>query len=542
MKRPGFILNRLKVSALNFLKNLRRQTASAAGCRHYLRLKARKGAVCLQKVPAAFRRGMDRLFVFGRSMGQRSRRRAVSARKTCGGIKKAALCFLISPKTVISSIILVSLAVMSITAVQGYHAGFGTVVMVDNEELGFINSEEVGELTVYLGSLQSMAEANYKMAVYQNETVTFAEARIPGGHMDLDPMKDALRQRISFSVMGYNFLVDGRHLVTLGSLEDYQAVVKIIANAYLSDRENARILSVDILEDIKFEICSVEPEDIISVEDAANILLTGTTRRETYLVSRGDSLWSIARSNNLTLSELQEANPQVEGTMIRPGEELSLIVAEPIVNISVVEEVTVTERITFSTSYKTDSSMWRYQTRVLTTGSHGEKTVTYRVTRENGREVERTKVAEEVTRKPVTQVIARGTARIPSLGTGRFGWPLPSGTGTITSPFGWRWGRMHNGVDIAAPSGTPIRASDSGIVSFSGFRSSYGNLVIIEHGNGYSTYYAHNSKNLVSQGQQVSKGQTIALVGRTGFATGPHVHFEIRYNGNPMDPMRFFRP
>ncbi len=494
------------------------------------------------KITREFGAFFSRVQAAGSTLGQAVR----AGTLTCLGgfvrLRRAAFRFLFAPKTLISGIIVLSLFAMSVTAVQGYYAGFGTVVMVDQREVGFIHAEEVEDLQDYLETLQDLAAANYRMSVHRNEDVSFADDWRPGEHMKLEHLLDELQQQLSFSAMAFKLLVDGQEMVTLATLADYEAVLEIINDAYLTNRNNSRVLSVNISEEIDCHLCPVEPEEIIGVEEAANILLLGTARRETYLVSRGDSLWSIARSNNISLEELQEANPQVQGTMIRPGDELNLIVAEPIINISVVEEVTVSERIPFQTNYTTDSSMWKYQTRVLTSGKHGERTVTYQVVMENGRVVERIQVAEKVTRQPVTQVVARGTANVPSLGSGRFGWPLPSGTGTITSPFGWRWGRMHNGVDIAAATGTSIRASDSGVVSFSGYRSSYGNLVIIEHGNGYSTYYAHNSKNLVSQGQQVSKGQTIALLGRTGYATGPHVHFEIRYNGKPLDPMKFFKP
>ncbi|MCW3490459.1 M23 family metallopeptidase [Dethiobacter alkaliphilus] len=99
---------------------------------------------------------------------------------------------------------------------------------------------------------------------------------------------------------------------------------------------------------------------------------------------------------------------------------------------------------------------------------------------------------------------------------------------------------MHNGVDIADSRGTPIRASDGGVVRTSSYRGGYGNLVIIDHGNGYSTYYAHNSSLQVSVGEKVKQGQTIALMGSTGNSTGNHVHFEIRKNGNPQNPLDYF--
>ncbi len=115
-------------------------------------------------------------------------------------------------------------------------------------------------------------------------------------------------------------------------------------------------------------------------------------------------------------------------------------------------------------------------------------------------------------------------------------WPV---SGTVTSSFGARWGRIHQGLDIAASSGTPIRAAASGTVISSGWMGAYGNLVVIDHGGGLATAYAHNSSNAVSAGQRVSQGQTIASIGCTGSCTGPHVHFEVRVNGSPVDPLGY---
>jgi len=115
-------------------------------------------------------------------------------------------------------------------------------------------------------------------------------------------------------------------------------------------------------------------------------------------------------------------------------------------------------------------------------------------------------------------------------------WPV---NGPVVSPFGMRWGRMHEGIDIGVPYGTPIHASASGRVVYSGWMDGYGNLVAIDHGRGLSTAYAHQSRIGVSVGQTVSQGQVIGYVGCTGHCFGPHLHFEVRVNGTPVDPLGY---
>ena len=126
-----------------------------------------------------------------------------------------------------------------------------------------------------------------------------------------------------------------------------------------------------------------------------------------------------------------------------------------------------------------------------------------------------------------------------SAGTGQpsaagFVWPCD---GVVVSGFGLRWGRMHEGVDIGCAYGTSNRASAAGTVIFAGWHGGYGNLVVVDHGNGLATAYAHGSAIVVEVGQSVSQGQTVSLVGSTGNSSGPHLHFEVRVNGSAVDPL-----
>jgi murein DD-endopeptidase MepM/ murein hydrolase activator NlpD len=122
----------------------------------------------------------------------------------------------------------------------------------------------------------------------------------------------------------------------------------------------------------------------------------------------------------------------------------------------------------------------------------------------------------------------------------QFAWPVTDGM--VSSPFGIRNGVMHDGVDIVAASGTPIRAADDGTVIFTGHLRGYGNAVILQHSGGYVTIYGHNERNLVRYGARVVRGQEIAQLGSTGRATGPNLHFEVRFQGQPENPLAYLPP
>ena len=115
-------------------------------------------------------------------------------------------------------------------------------------------------------------------------------------------------------------------------------------------------------------------------------------------------------------------------------------------------------------------------------------------------------------------------------------WPVD---GPITSPFGMRWGRLHAGIDIGVGFGTPIRAAAGGTVIHAGWLGGYGNLVVLDHGGGLSTAYGHQQAIYVTVGEAVGQGEVVGEVGSTGNSTGPHLHFEVRIAGNPVDPLGY---
>ena len=250
------------------------------------------------------------------------------------------------------------------------------------------------------------------------------------------------------------------------------------------------------------------------------------------------------RSENVTITDEVSIEPVTSkvSDFIDYDQAIGLFVDEEgkskIFNVSTSEIEIYTESVPYETEYEDSDDMYEGQEEVKSTGTEGEKQIVARVTKENGQETGRDIINETVLTEPVSEIVLKGTMEAPSwVASGAFMTPA---SGKFTSGFGARWGRQHKGVDIAAPAGTPVYAADGGTVTFASFhKNGFGNLVKIDHGNGYETYYAHNSELCVSVGDKVYKGQLIAKVGSTGRSTGNHCHFEVHYNGTALNPSDF---
>lgn len=299
-------------------------------------------------------------------------------------------------------------------------------------------------------------------------------------------------------------------------------------------------VAIDFAEEVMVVETYVYEDEIEDVHSATELITKENDEPKIYTVKSGDVPSIIAENNDMNLSELYTMNPDLKGNerKMQIGDELIVMIPEPELSVSTKEQVEYTEPIYKGITYVDNAKKYQGWTETVSSGSNGTMVITALVSKVNGDETGREIIDRTVRTEPVDKVVARGTKPLPPKGaTGKYIPPLSEYR--VTSPFGYRWGGFHYGIDLAAPTGTPVLAADGGVVTKAGWHGNYGYLVEINHGNGVRTRYGHNSKIKVSIGQQVSQYETIALCGNTGRSTGPHVHFEIRFDGVPANPKNY---
>ena len=429
-------------------------------------------------------------------------------------------------------------ASLSIAIFAVFQVLYTTAITVtfDGVELGTVATEEEAQIA-RLSVEQSISSVlGYDYTVADRMSCTSGLA-FRSAVVDESTLEEALSENLKVVEHGYELYVNGEFI---GATQTQGAFEELLEQVALPFR-NENTVSIDFKEGVEIREADLPVERFTNLADAALLLNSEKDGEVTYKVESGD-VWSvIAQDNGMTNQELLALNPGYDIDTLQIGDVLVISNAVPYLTVVAVQMEYYVEEIPYEIEYVDDDTMYIGDTKVLTKGEYGTADTVARVTYEGFEEVERIVEQQTMLTEPVTEVQARGTMERPTwLPTGSFRWPT---NGTLTSRYGYRnifgGSSFHGGIDIANSKGTDIVAADGGEVIHAGWDGAYGYLVKIDHGNGYVTYYGHNSSILVSVGDKVYKGQHIAEMGATGRVTGTHCHFEVRKDGERVNPLDY---
>ena len=419
-----------------------------------------------------------------------------------------------------------------------------TVGYVANEDVFNSAKEAVQERINYAGT-----DENTKWTVEPTYTISVAHSVL-----DENEMANAILKSSSDQITeGTALYLDGELTAVCADGTALQSYLSSLLEPY-EDAEDPNV-TVGFNKDVTLENGIYFKE---SFQDEADVesMLSGVQQAEkTYVVQNGDTIWSIARANGLTVKELCDMNADftengenglTQNSKILPGDELTVVKEEETLEVRITKIETWQEEIPYTTE-TTKSNEYNVGTKkTVQEGEKGIRSITaQRVYDTNGNQLSQQILSTEVLKEPVTEKIVVGTKKVTTstsyiTGSGQFIWPVPGYRNCS------RWyGGSHKGVDICAAAGTPIYASAGGTVTKAGYNKAgagtgYGYSIIINHGNGYTTVYAHCLSLAVHAGQTVKQGQLIGHVGSTGRSSGNHCHFEIRRNGSYIAPQNVF--
>lgn len=452
-------------------------------------------------------------------------------------------------------------------------------VYLDGKAIGNISDKE--ELEEYINEEQKDLKEKYDVdKVYIPQGVDIQKyTTYDNNILTAKQVHNIIKEEKPFTVEGYKITIkansedESNIILNVLDKDMFDKAIKSVVGAFVNNddiknyendtqpeiKETGRLIE-DIYIDqditIKHGYISTDEEIFTDEKTLTKYLMFGEVKEDQYYtVQEGDTIDSIAYNNKLATEEFLIVNPEFTSSnnILSVGQQVKIGLINPVVDVVVETHNVMDQESQYKTVEEKDSSMNAGTQSVVTEGQNGMDRLTTKIKSVNGEETNVVIVSSETITPSVDKVVKVGTKQLYAGGStapimsGSWAWPTISQY-YISSYFGYRWGKVHEALDIAGSGeGSPIYAAGSGTVVTSQNKGSLGNHVTINHGNGYYTLYAHMSSRLVQVGQTVQKGQQIGTMGHTGFATGTHLHFGLYRNGMPYrdgiptDPMVLYR-
>ena len=461
-------------------------------------------------------------------------------------------------------------------------------VYLKGKSIGLIESKE--ELENYINKKQSEIKKKYNVKkVYLPKDLDIVKEKTFSKKVEnVEDIYNEIKDESPFTISGYTIKIKGldttdsegnkvkgkdQKIYVLDKNVFINSVDKMVKSfipeesytKFANDEQEEIVETGSIIEKIYIENkititksnVPVSEKIYTSEDELSKYLIFGTTKPQaTYIVQEGDTISDVAFNNKISTEEFLIANPTLhdENSLLAEGQEVTLGILKPQFNVVEQDYIVKDEEANFQTETILDDSKCTNYSEVTQAGVKGLHRVTQIVQKINGETVNTAPVSTEVLKESVKEIVTKGSKYCstgwsnvgPLPSKGYFTWPATCGS--ISSGYGYRWGTLHDAIDIAGCGyGSALFAAAEGVVVQSSYKYDNGNYVTIQHPNGYYTIYSHmcDGCRYVSVGEQVYKGQIIGGMGQTGAATGVHVHFGVwigfpYYGGTSVNPMLFF--
>ena len=371
-------------------------------------------------------------------------------------------------------ILVMCLAILTITGM--YYSTLYYELRIDGKYVGIVKSKQ--SVIALVDNMKKEIKSDFKKDINLDQEIQFKAISSSKDKLTaINIIQDKLDEMIDLKTNAFAINVNGKDAVYV---KEEKIAKNILGKFKNISVENKNIKEINFLEKVAIVEKEVKITSIKNEKNAYTYLLTGNNNVQKYIVKDGDTMWTIAENNKLSMKELQNANIGINIDKLKIDQKINISMSKPIINVKKIEIASYEEGIAYNTVFEETAALYKGEKKLKIDGIDGKKKIIAEITKVNGKFSSKKILKEELIANPSNKIVLQGTKpKEMTVASGSFINPT---RGILTSRFGGRWGRQHEGIDVAGSIGTNIEAADGGTVSFSGVKSGYGNVVIIDHG------------------------------------------------------------